>query len=99
MPLEPPTPRTSILGLDKLAKEKRAAAEAERGQTEGSRKKPRLEDEEPVFKGKWQEYRSFYLSLHIVKFQAFLKRFQIYDKEVQKHLLTLVDCRRLGARD
>ncbi|TRM62959.1 hypothetical protein BD626DRAFT_403254 [Schizophyllum amplum] len=39
-PLEPPTPRTSILGLDRLAKEKRAAAALDDGQ----RKKPRLED-------------------------------------------------------
>ena len=45
-PLEPPTPRTSILGLDRLAKEKRAAAAAE----EGQRKKPRLDDDS-VFKG------------------------------------------------
>ncbi|KAI4520084.1 hypothetical protein K525DRAFT_240665 [Schizophyllum commune Loenen D] len=44
-PLEPPTPRTSILGLDRLAKEKRAAAAAE----EGQRKKPRLDDDS-VFK-------------------------------------------------
>uniref|UniRef100_A0A0W0F2G2 Pre-mRNA-splicing factor ATP-dependent RNA helicase PRP16 n=1 Tax=Moniliophthora roreri TaxID=221103 RepID=A0A0W0F2G2_MONRR len=45
--IEPPTPRTSVLGLDKLAKEKRAAADADR-----SRKKPRLDDDgdEPVFK-------------------------------------------------
>lgn len=48
-PLEPPTPRTSILGLDKLAKEKRAAAAAENG--EGSRKKARIDDSEPRFKG------------------------------------------------
>ncbi|KAJ7630356.1 pre-mRNA splicing factor [Roridomyces roridus] len=45
-PLEPPTPRASVLGLDRLAKEKRAAAAAE-----GSRKKPRLDDDsEPFFK-------------------------------------------------
>ncbi|KAI0089748.1 P-loop containing nucleoside triphosphate hydrolase protein [Irpex rosettiformis] len=47
-PLEPPTPRTSILGLDRLAQEKRAALNAN---GEGSRKKPRLDgDSEPVFK-------------------------------------------------
>ncbi|PCH33035.1 pre-mRNA splicing factor [Wolfiporia cocos MD-104 SS10] len=46
-PVEPPTPRASVLGLDKLAQEKRAAAAAK---DEGSRKKPRLGDEEPVFK-------------------------------------------------
>ncbi|KAI0320136.1 putative PRP16-RNA-dependent ATPase [Amylostereum chailletii] len=44
-PLEPPTPRTSVLGLDRLAKEKRAAQTLE----DGNRKRPRL-DEEPVFK-------------------------------------------------
>ncbi|KAJ7287790.1 pre-mRNA splicing factor [Mycena rebaudengoi] len=48
-PLEPPTPRSSLLGLDRLAQEKRAAAAAN-GQ-EGSRKKPRLDDgSEPFFK-------------------------------------------------
>ncbi|OBZ79971.1 Pre-mRNA-splicing factor ATP-dependent RNA helicase PRP16 [Grifola frondosa] len=48
-PLEPPTPRTSVLGLDRLAQEKRAAAAATNG--EGSRKKPRLNgDSEPLFK-------------------------------------------------
>ncbi|KAA1475461.1 P-loop containing nucleoside triphosphate hydrolase protein [Dentipellis sp. KUC8613] len=45
-PLEPPTPRTSVLGLDRLAQEKRAAA-----QEETSRKKPRLDNgSEPLFK-------------------------------------------------
>ncbi|KAI0808938.1 pre-mRNA splicing factor [Irpex lacteus] len=47
-PIEPPTPRTSMLGLDKLALEKRAAQAAN---GEGSRKKPRLDgDSEPRFK-------------------------------------------------
>lgn len=47
-PLEPPTPRTSILGLDRLAKEKRTAIEEE-----GSRKRAKYADDgnEPVFKG------------------------------------------------
>lgn len=40
-PLEPPTPRTSVLGLDQLAKDKRAAAAEANG--EGHRKKPRLD--------------------------------------------------------
>ncbi|KAJ7051210.1 hypothetical protein C8F01DRAFT_999672 [Mycena amicta] len=49
-PLEPPTPRTSVLGLDRLAQEKRAAAA--NGNSDGSRKKPRLDDgSEPFFKG------------------------------------------------
>ncbi|KAF7306353.1 hypothetical protein MIND_00426500 [Mycena indigotica] len=48
-PLEPPTPRASILGLDRLAQEKRAAAAD--GNSEGSRKRPRLDNgPEPVFK-------------------------------------------------
>ncbi|KAH9855789.1 P-loop containing nucleoside triphosphate hydrolase protein [Lenzites betulinus] len=49
-PLAPPTPRASVLGLDRLAQEKRAAAAAANG--EGSRKKARLDDdgEEPLFK-------------------------------------------------
>jgi hypothetical protein len=47
-PLEPPTPRTSVLGLDRLAKEKRAAKT--NAEDEGSRKKQRLDDD-AVFKG------------------------------------------------
>ncbi|KAG5651975.1 hypothetical protein H0H81_006749 [Sphagnurus paluster] len=47
-PIEPPTPRTSLLGLDRLAQEKRAA---NTNNLEGSRKKPRLDDgSEPFFK-------------------------------------------------
>jgi hypothetical protein len=50
--MEPPTPRASLLGLDILAQEKRAAAAIENGNGEGSRKKPRLDDgNEPFFKG------------------------------------------------
>lgn len=45
-PIEPPTPRGSLLGLDRLAKEKRDQANAENG----PRKKPRLHDD-AVFKG------------------------------------------------
>jgi pre-mRNA-splicing factor ATP-dependent RNA helicase DHX38/PRP16 len=47
-PIEPPTPRTSVLGLDKLAHQKRLEA----AQTDGdrSRKRPRI-DGDPVFKG------------------------------------------------
>ncbi|KAF8554533.1 P-loop containing nucleoside triphosphate hydrolase protein [Imleria badia] len=44
-PIEPPTPRGSLLGLDRLAKEKRDQANAENG----PRKKPRLDDD-AVFK-------------------------------------------------
>lgn len=42
-PVQPPTPRRSLLGLDKLAQEKRSAAQAAMGE-EGSRKKSRLDD-------------------------------------------------------
>jgi len=39
------------LGLDRLAKEKRAAAAEDRINAEGSRKKPRMDEEdEPFFK-------------------------------------------------
>ncbi|PPQ73680.1 hypothetical protein CVT26_010766 [Gymnopilus dilepis] len=49
-PLEPPTPRTSLLGLDRLAKEKRAAAD-EKANGDGARKRPRVESEdERIFK-------------------------------------------------
>ncbi|KIJ60094.1 hypothetical protein HYDPIDRAFT_177540 [Hydnomerulius pinastri MD-312] len=44
-PIEPPTPRGSLLGLDRLAKEKRDQANSENG----PRKKPRLEDD-AIFK-------------------------------------------------
>ncbi|KAH9982038.1 hypothetical protein BGW80DRAFT_1161776 [Lactifluus volemus] len=47
-PLEPPTPRTSNLGLDRLAIEKRAAAAAL--QEDGNRKRQRADDGEPHFK-------------------------------------------------
>lgn len=51
-PIEPPTPRASLLGLDKLAQEKRAAAYNGNGNNEDRRKKPRLDDtDDPVFKG------------------------------------------------
>lgn len=54
-PLEPPTPRTSLLGLDTLAKEKRAAVAHESVNGNGSRKRPRLDDsDEPFFKGRRQ---------------------------------------------
>jgi hypothetical protein len=43
-PIEPPTPRASLLGLDKLAQEKRVAASYENDNNEGSRKKPRLDE-------------------------------------------------------
>ncbi|KAL4254518.1 RNA helicase [Abortiporus biennis] len=48
-PIQPPTPRASVLGLDRLAQEKRAAAAAA---GDGSRKKPRLDGgpSEPLFK-------------------------------------------------
>ena len=50
-PLAPPTPRSSVLGLDRLAQEKRALAASQNG--EGSRKRARLDDDRdgPVFKG------------------------------------------------
>ncbi|KZT35459.1 hypothetical protein SISSUDRAFT_169695 [Sistotremastrum suecicum HHB10207 ss-3] len=47
-PIEPPTPRDSLLGLDRLAMEKRAALQNQNG--EGSRKKPRLDSDAPLFK-------------------------------------------------
>ncbi|KAG6878676.1 hypothetical protein C0992_007690 [Termitomyces sp. T32_za158] len=46
-PIEPPTPRGSLLGLDRLAQEKRAANHV----NDPSRKKPRLDNgSEPLFK-------------------------------------------------
>ncbi|EGO19526.1 hypothetical protein SERLADRAFT_479062, partial [Serpula lacrymans var. lacrymans S7.9] len=47
-PIEPPTPRGSLLGLDRLAKEKREAAALD---SNGSRKRPRIDGQgDPVFK-------------------------------------------------
>ncbi|KZP30384.1 hypothetical protein FIBSPDRAFT_726156 [Athelia psychrophila] len=48
-PIEPPTPRASVLGLDRLASEKRAAAANET--VDGRRKRQRVDDDaEPYFK-------------------------------------------------
>ncbi|KAF8895011.1 P-loop containing nucleoside triphosphate hydrolase protein [Gymnopilus junonius] len=47
--LEPPTPRTSLLGLDRLAREKRAATD-EKSTGNNGRKKPRLDNDERMFK-------------------------------------------------
>ena len=46
-PLEPPTPRTSILGLDRLAQEKRAATTS----NFSDRKRQKRSEDTPVFKG------------------------------------------------
>lgn len=46
-PLEPPTPRVSALGLDRLAIEKRAAS----SQGDGNGKRQRFDSREPHFKG------------------------------------------------
>ncbi|KAH9931272.1 P-loop containing nucleoside triphosphate hydrolase protein [Fomitopsis serialis] len=49
--MQPPTPRASVLGLDRLAQEKRAAAAAATN-GEGSRKRAKLDDNsEATFKG------------------------------------------------
>ena len=46
------TPKASLLGLDALAKKKRAAAALENANGNGSRKKYRYDDgDEPFFKG------------------------------------------------
>ena len=45
-PLEPPTPRTSVLGLDRLAREKRAASTSE----DVDKKRQKL-DSDKLFKG------------------------------------------------
>jgi hypothetical protein len=56
-PLEPPTPRTSVLGLDRLAKEKRTAAAL----NDGNRKKPRFDSGEPLFKGTSHFHRKSFI--------------------------------------
>ncbi len=51
-PVAPPTPRASLLGLDKLAAEKRAAVR--RSEDENSRKRPRtdeMDESDAPFKG------------------------------------------------
>jgi hypothetical protein len=41
-----------LLGLDRLARDKRAQAAEDKANGEGSRKKPRIDDgDEPFFKG------------------------------------------------
>jgi len=54
-PLEPPTPRTSVLGLDRLAREKRAASISE----DGDKKRQKL-DPDKLFKGVKPRYFFFY---------------------------------------
>lgn len=49
-PLQPPTPRKSLLGLDTLAQEKRSAAQAALNE-QSSRKRPRVDGDPPQFKG------------------------------------------------
>ena len=61
-PIEPPTPRTSVLGLDRLAREKRAAAAS----LEHDTKKKSRNDDEPVFKGAPEgQYGSIALLNHV----------------------------------
>lgn len=88
-PLEPPTPRTSALGLDRLAVEKRAAVAAEMNDRGG--KRPRLDAmDEPHFKGE----PSFSLSLASVDLgvqcPASLCVTRMYGNEAPKHLLIQV---------
>lgn len=56
-PIPPPTPRASVLGLDRLAQDKRAAE----ANGENGRKRPRLE--ETSFKGMCSSRFSIYCSL------------------------------------
>ena len=64
-PIEPPTPRTSVLGLDRLASEKRAVAANDK--TDESRKRPRQDDgTEIFFKGEYHReppFQSFHLAV------------------------------------
>jgi len=93
-PLEPPTPRSSILGLDRLAKEKRAAAEADKSNADSSRKRIKLDGtEDPVFKGLYliNDELSFQL-IHNQKFQTSPPQSRrICDKEARKLPRTQVD--------
>ena len=50
-PPEPPTPRTSVLGLDRLAREKRAASTSEDGD-----KKRQKTDSDKLFKGEAKNF-------------------------------------------
>lgn len=89
--LEPPAPRSSKLGLDRLAKEKRAAAEAAQANDDYSRKRTKLNSkEDPVFKGLYLQRRIFLLANASRKFLP--QSHRIYDKEAKKLRLTLVDC-------
>jgi hypothetical protein len=58
------TPRASLLGLDALAKKKRAAAALESANGNGSRRKSRYDDgDEPFFKG-MESTIVFWLIIH-----------------------------------
>jgi len=88
------------LGLDRLAKEKRAAASAERANGEGSRKKPRLDDgDEPFFKG--APHRCGYgTPTYSKQFQVFrLQNLRTSGKEEKKRRPILGVCLKLVVSD
>lgn len=94
-PLAPPTPRASVLGLDRLAQEKRAAAAAANG--EGSRKKARLDDDgdEPHFKGTsaWFVLTKCWDLTKMQCLQCLLRGHPISGNEVRRPPLIPVVCR------
>lgn len=96
-PLEPPTPRTSVLGLDRLAREKRAALTPE----DGDRKRQKLESDK-LFKGVEPRNTSLIclLAYTQVKFLPFLDpALDTHDNGETKPLHTLAVCLRQGGRN
>jgi len=96
-PLEPPTPRTSVLGLDRLAREKRAALTPE----DGDRKRQKLESDK-LFKGVEQRDTSliFPLAYTQLKFLPYLDPApDIHGNGETKPLHILEVCPRLGGRN
>ena len=96
-PPEPPTPRTSILGLDRLAREKRAASASE----DGDRKRQR-QDSDKLFKGVGQEtlIRFAFFSYIQPQFQSCLDPgLDTRGNVEKKRLHTLVGYPRPGGRN
>lgn len=97
-PLEPPTPRTSVLGLDRLAKEKRAASNLE----DGDMKRQKL-DSDRLFKGAPSRETLPWLALFLTpkfQFPFYLDpALEIHDSEGTKHLRTRAVCPKLGGRN
>jgi len=86
-PLEPLTPRGSLLGLDRLAQEKREEQDA-------SRKRPRIDDD-AVFKGEFKWPMSWHFvptfAKRLMQYRVYRRRDHIrHERGGKRRLLILV---------